>query len=809
MVSKPLTKSELLAKYNSKTWQESFQRMLSIASLLQSCIISSDYRIPDDLNSAIALTPYGQQVVNHLKTQEKVEVKEARLQCFLVMAYSEPLVDVEATDADKVVAAISKQILARQILHPYIHGRFLYDQMADAFKEEREYLGIDDTQSLLAEGYIGVWQVDNYVTGPFGILKSSVKRNHAPSTRIPLQHCVDPSCGAVHKVRLTTDYDAPINKSYTRFFNYLERNKQEPSDWAGFLLEISDGSKKAFDDQNSSSLFYALGELLSLHELRTLVICMLNNGQAAEVRSLLENRGFKGSSEALCADLTHPQLMQLALMLSDASLLHAIDRLILIGQVRVPRGEVRRLTIHRGVRQGKWGLQPEICEFGIRFSSSASGLPILRLRRLIHEIYPIDDTVAYRQLEWLLRATPGASIEGRLEQFLRRAAPEAIVRTLILNSFDNLRKTYSELNLEIMDDHSDDLATARILWKLGFSIERSPEPHESFWRLHDSLTNLARAATASSSVDEEAISSAAGAYFKTLEGLLEDSLVYATWALHGDHIEDAYPFSFDADGSRDDAFSVLTKAAREKTSVGSEPIIFADKNTLFPLIRGFAILGELLRSLTDSKETESLLRAQIPEFVTNTKLISFPFLHRHVFLDLRPASQSRLIFDLLEFSRLLTASDICGIRNDLLHFRRSTADPTRVTDSLESVRTAVRKAEQAGIVRTQYEWSSRSSDEWGRSTVVLTGKSGQEAKFALPTPYDSIGLPDLRRDQFLFHHAIFDEPNEMLRFSSVQVSEYAQLWKTYPRRAVSPQASIAKQARSEGGDDIASYGATR
>lgn len=802
MAEKPFTKGELIEMYGSAEWQEQFLHLLSLTALLRGCIIPSNYRVPDEMNAAIALTPYGQQAVNYLKTRESVGVKEARLQCLLVAAYREPMIDVEKTDSAAIITSISHQITEQQIRHPYIFGRHLYDRAADLFRDERDYLGVEDTVKLLAESYAGVWQVDEIVTGPYGILHSSTKRSLSPSTRIRLQHCVDPSCQLVHKIRLTTDYEAPINKTFHKMNDYLEKGGQDPSDWAGYIESISDNSKTTYNDLSTHATVYVLGELLAEDELRQLLVHLLNGGLAKPVRTHLESLGIRGSSADICQDLNHAQLMQLALLQSDKVILAALDSLILSSDLNVPLGEVRSLRIHSDLRHGAWGLRPEINKFGVRFSSSMSGLPILRLRRLIHELYPVLDENSRIDLDWQLRSIGGSSVEGRREEYLRRQSPDSIVANLVMHSRTTRDQAFLELQLEVDPEETDEVSIARILWKLGFSSDAPPEPHSKFWQHHDKITNLARAATLSTTVDEDAISAAGGVYFKALEGLLEDSLVYATWALSNDHFLDPYPYSYDSDSVRGEAFNQLTKAAHAASTSGVDTIVYSEnKNTLFPLIRGFSILSDFLAGLLKEKNSPEQLRIEIPEYVKKTSLKEFPFRHKSAFLDLLPASQNRLISDLRELSKLLASSGICEARNDLLHFRRSTADATKLTDALEAVRTAIRKAEQAGLVRTQYAWKERSVDEWGRSTVILASSSGQSVHFAFPTAYDWLGLPPLEKDQFLFHHAVFDEPNEMLRFSPGQVSPFTELWKNYPRRAAAPQASIAKQAQSDGGED--------
>ncbi|MCW2297628.1 hypothetical protein [Rhodococcus erythropolis] len=796
MAESRLTKFELLEKYSSKEWQSKFLRLLSLTSILKGSIISVNYRVPDEVNEAIVLTPYGQQVLNYLIKQEKIGPKEARLQCLLVLSYVDILVDVENTDQEKLVNSIGRQIHDGALRFPYIYGRLLYDKVADSFSEEREYLNVEDTSKLLTETPTGVWQADNIIIGPYGVVVSDVQRTLPPSQRIPLQHCVDPACHVVHKVHLTTSYEAPINRSMYKMEEYLEKGGQEPSDWAGFIEEVSNGRARSFNDSDSSSVPYSLGDLLSIEELRSLLVRMLDTGMARSVRTFLESLGVKGPADKLTGELDHAQLMQLLLIQSDESIISALDEQVKAGEIRVPAGEVRSLKVHHGVRRGVWGLSSELSRYGLRFTSQAPGLSHLRLRRLIHGLYSIDDKEQSSELDWQLRSTRGSSLKGRREEYLRTAPPKDIIRRLVLRDRAKVAQVCMDLQIEWSSElKNDDLINA-IMWKLGFRLEVDEEDHRSFWPKHDEMTNLARAANLSTSVDEDRISSGAGVYFKSLEGVLEDSLVYTAWSLCSDHYSSASPFVYDYESARGEVMGVLTKVSAENSAEARDSIRFGENNTLFSLIRGFDLLAQHLDKIRSYFGKPESSRKDLPRYHGKTELKKFPFVHKVLFLDLLPSSQLRLIQDLKEFARLLSSSGICESRNDLLHFRRSTADVEKLTDALEFVRTAVRKAEQVGIVRTLYRLHSKKVDEWGRSTTSLISGGGQVVNFSRPSPYDWLGLPGLEKPQYLFHYAIFEEPNEMFRFLPGRSSEYSAMWSNFPRRPATSGASIAKQSKS-------------
>jgi len=205
------TKFELARDHADPDWQQQFLRILALTSTLRESIISSDYRIPDEINNAIYLTQYGSDIAQTLTKKHDVPYKEAKMLCFLILAYRDLLVDIEKTNYPVLVDEIGKHIKDGIIRHPFVFGRVLYDKAAELFPDEHKYLSVSDTSRLLEGTPCGVWQAGELTMGPYGLVKSFEERQLSPRTKIPLQHCSDPSCDILHYVQLTTDYEAPIN----------------------------------------------------------------------------------------------------------------------------------------------------------------------------------------------------------------------------------------------------------------------------------------------------------------------------------------------------------------------------------------------------------------------------------------------------------------------------------------------------------------------------------------------------------------------------------------------------------------------
>lgn len=410
-------------------------------------------------------------------------------------------------------------------------------------------------------------------------------------------------------------------------------------------------------------------------------------------------------------------------------------------------------------------------------------------------MFSLDDPAANPDLSWQLRTVGGIGVRGKLESYIRTTAPRTTIKELILRDHDRVAWMCSKLGITWSTDDTDEYLLNSIIWKLGFDALVDDNLSIDFWRKHDDMTHLAQAASLNTVVDEDKISAGAGVYFRRLEGLLEDALVYCTWALCTDHIIEADPFVYVYDDARQSAMQTLTRMSEAINS--KDPIIYGDNNTLYPLIRGFDILAEHLNSLLGESKSALHLREAMPEYHGKTSIKEFPLLHTIPFLDLLGSSQAKIIDDLKSLSRDLSSSRIHESRNALLHFRRSSADVNALTMALETVRTAIRRAEQSGIVRTLYVRDYIQTDEWARSTVSLRSREGQSVTFFRPTPFDWLGMPDMGSPQFLFHSALFAEPNEMLRFSNGRPSEYSRKWSSYPRRPTSSGASVANHSKSK------------
>ncbi|QWS33685.1 hypothetical protein [Curtobacterium aetherium] len=768
-----LSKKQLLNKYPDQNWRERFIRLGNLSDLLGDCIIRGDYTVPDELNQAIALSGYGDKVFKSLlqknglkqnakSPQDAIKPNDARLMCFLTFTHTDVLVDIERTDIDAIERSIGSQILAGRIRYPFIFGRELYDRAADLFPTERGRLNIDETDDLLEGTSIGVMQSGDYVTGPYGLLRSSASRDVPVFRTVPLYHCADADCDAVHRTELATDFEAPVNRNREKLRKILEDESREASSWGSFLAEVSGFNRKYFDEGSTDTIAFLIGDALSDSELARLAEALLKDG-SSQMQAMIDASGrtiTRGRGK-FSAGLGRAEWLQLILLCGDEAIVGAVDALVHAERISVPEGEVRRPMVNGSAHSGAFRLQAHLSRFGVGVRPLSLSVASARLRRLLDELYAVGTSADATELDWQLRGVDAPEREGRLEEFFRNAHPRDVLTRLVLSRRSDLLTAGHKLGMRIrsIGEQSDDELLDTLMWKLGFDVNPSEARHARFWRLHESLKRLTDEASISTMSDTESIRSVASNYFVALEELLLDSLVFVIWAFNTDHHVSNRRYTYDPDAERSKAIAILNAMSEEATSGAEYVIRFEDdKNELYSLCRGFGILAGGLDKLVSRAGDFERDQEGMPEYAEHTVLQTFPFLHTRPFLDVNESARATILRSLREVSRLLDAGKVSDVRNSYLHFRRSNAELDSMIEALEATSGAVRLLEQNGFYRSVYRRVAMQLDEWGRSAITLRDESGRNAVFARPSKMDWGGLPPLDAPQYVVTSAQIGEP---------------------------------------------------
>lgn len=802
MLVKRLNRTELATKYPDEQWRQKLLDLLSLVAILRGCIIDNSYRPSEELNAAILLSEVGTRVRTQLTLKEKVNAKDANVLALLGLVHVEPLVDVERIDLDQLADAISGEIVAGELRFPLIFGRALYDQAAELFHEERDYLNHEDTLRLLDGMPQGVFQAGRYLIGPYGIRKRDFERHLNPTTSVPLQHCADYACGLVHRVQLTTSIEAGVNKDRPALNKLLDQISDDPSEWNAFVADFTESRTNGYAVEGHETICFLIGDAFSDLELRKLI------DQAAKVRGAdlheaTKSLGLKDTGKDDLELLNRPQLLQVLFMLPDESLAVILDSAVRESVISIPGDEVRRPRTNASLRSGAWNLRSQISRLGTRSLSVETSLPLLRLSTLARSLFDVNSPDEIEELAWILRGTAGNTPRERLEEFLRTSEPIQVIETLVLARRVNANTVCSELGIPIDQDNQS--LRDSILWKLGFPLPRSSDLRDKYWLLHHSLESLAKTASVELTRTAEGLRAASSDYFVCLEQFLFDSLSFATWALLEDHYSSNDPFVFFETQAREFTISTLNATANEdgdKYQLSNEPVLSS-------IVEGYIRLSKLLGSLRDNSEMHRRDQEEFPKFSNLTSLQQFPFQHIHPFLDLLPESQVKLKEALAEIGSELKNSGIMTARNGLHHAKTRVPTVAEVEEALQKARAALDRLESVGCVRGTYSIASTHINAWGGATTTLTS-NGRSISFSTPSTFAWNKLPSLDRPVYLMQGAVFAPPNEMLRFLEGFESEYRNYWRNYPRRPQPGNREVSNQSQSAAVPvETGSYAASR
>ncbi|MEU9505415.1 hypothetical protein AB0D32_03925 [Micromonospora sp. NPDC048170] len=774
-----LSAQGLAEKYPDPNFRVALKNLLNLQVLLDGCLIAEKYRVPPELHQPIQLTDDGERAFDTLGRRGVIPYPETRLMCLLALWNIDVLVDPIATDINALVKAIGKDIAEQRIRFPYTLGRSLYDKAAEELEINsiRNGLNSAETQTFLQGTPQGVFQSGPFVTGPYGLLRSKEHRIIDP-VRYIWYHCSDVTCESSHRYDLQTSMDAPINELRPKFHKYLERESKEPSDWWGYLKDLGPNSPSVYrdfyNDLSADSLIYTLGDCLVISELRSLFSWLITNTD--ELSAAIAD--IPGVSGATAESMNEAQLLQLIAVARNAEIVRGLDSLILQSTIEIPYNEIRRPVMNRR-GTGPYGLITEINRYGVRLDSPYFTIGPLRLRRLIAEMYPLDNERERTELDWQMRDELAETTEARIEKFVQNRSPRDVVSSLLLVRHSNL--IVATENLMIQDDllRDDEDRVNSVLWKLGFSISDGLDQYSDFWRYLDATKRACRSAGVNPQMlDIEQIRREAGPFFPELERVLKDCLAFATWALLTDHHGSAKRFVYRPD---DDAPSALRRLheMQAKDEQGRRLSFSADAN-LYALVRGFGVLADHLDSLMAQEQQFLRDPSEVPKWAEAQKIQIFPFVHTVPFLDLLPESQQGIVDGLRKASQRMASVEVSDVRNSLAHPR--TADVVKLGIVLETVEEVVTFFRTAGYMRQQFRPVKTETDEAGNSLTILSDPFGQTVSVHEPSYFDWLDLPAAVAGVHFMAAAYFYEPSRMLRFVTETKSAFSGKWGNYPRR---------------------------
>src|ERR1019366_443708 len=264
-----LNKAELRAKYRNTQSLEKLKTLFSVREFFVTALKPSDFAVPEEFTCVVP-TAAGQAIMQQLEQLEppKLEQWEALYVVFLLFHHQDLLIDVEQTDPSGLIRALGRLTQDRAITFPWIFDHLLYDRAFALFPEQPDRLSKRESEQLLTDTPIGVFQVGKLVCGPGGIFESEQSRYMPPTRELLLWHCPDITCNAAHQSHLSGG-ETKYSELRSQIRSALNRRSLR-SDWPQFLA----GELIAYewtDDFSLVNLPELLGSAFSASELKILL----------------------------------------------------------------------------------------------------------------------------------------------------------------------------------------------------------------------------------------------------------------------------------------------------------------------------------------------------------------------------------------------------------------------------------------------------------------------------------------------------------------------------------------------------------
>ncbi|TRZ38511.1 hypothetical protein CEQ21_24300 [Niallia circulans] len=757
-----------------------------IKTFLMQSILNNNYKPNSLFGEAICLSPLGEKVIKELFNEEieksgvKTEMKLAAL------VGSIQTIDINNTDIDKLLKSAHEEIKRERLLFPYIFGRELYDKFYDLYNQ-LDRLNYKETITLLKGSQNGVFQVDNLISGPFGLLISQENRNFMPLRPVPVHHCSDSSCQVLHITELSTIVSNI--STYERKIREHLRNHPETNT----IPKVSRlRATNQFDDNNLDELIVLLGTF-ALEELQVLLGYLIDNFRNLRTYFPTDNefrRYWQGNGEKISSKLQHAECLQLIFLCKDLDIVESLEKLIYENKIHIPATEIRRPHFRRNFKRS-FKITTECSKFGIRCvvknGYTEINTALIRLKNLITMLY--TDSNNLERLNWKLRNIHGDNFEEKIEKYLLSEDPKRILMNLIFDNPDYVLKTFKYLKYGDFEfpysPLKEDFVINKILWKLGFNSMNFPEYLSVFWKRHNQFQKTIKVNDIVSEEDREVIRSAGVNYFVSLEEILDYSLSFITWSLLSDHYLDTN-FVFNLDSAR--TFMVESINSYEYSISDSDFLVLdgEGKNTLYPLIKGFTVLAELCEKYLAEKENYKRPLSEYPYYHMKTDIYKFPFEYKITMLNINESEIKKLIDFLRDVTVILETNNISNVRNRIKHNRPINEFPTseELMNTCEVINQLIKGMENSGIMPQLYIYSGTEIDQYGRGEAKFKNYRDVPIQINNNSQFNRCGLPEYNVPQIIIPNIHIRNSIDKLRFHYQEKSLYSIFWENYPKHKI-------------------------
>jgi hypothetical protein len=761
---------------------DAYVHCFALSSFLTGVLPSVEWNPPAGIADAVALTTAGEHAERLLIDQGfTATADERRLGVLGAFARKDLLIEPAGCDRDALESMISQALNEGSLRLVWDFGFEFSARVVDLFGGHRASLTPDEAQQLLAGLPQGVWQVATLIGGPYGLLKSAEVRRLLPDVHGGAIPCRDPACTNLHSVPLPRDASKILSAE-----RVIASGMPMPVNTWFRVFDLLTGDRERYlDDMNPAALAVTLANGFTPAERSRILADLIREDsesiRAAAAANPTLSDVFRASADNIAASAGEAETLQLLLLVPDALLVNTVERVIDAGDITIPLTEIRdSVYTLRRLDNGLWRVTCEVASQGVRFRPTTRDVSLLRLRRLIVNVYNTERDAS--DLQWKLATVVTSAHADPLDEYLRRETPENVLHALILQNRDTLERAFQHLGLGNFtlprDRESVRRVAQKILWKLGFAVQEFPDILPRLWEQHTANREIsARYAEPYDTRAQHAIRGVAVNFFVHLEEVLDLTLSYVTWALLHDHYGQPRRdrFRFDLEAAR--AFTVNQLSGR---LIGADELVLrADgKNTLFPLVAGLGELAKLAHEKL-SADVQSSQRAAtgFPFWAERTDLETFPFLHTLPLLDISAPEREEVIRELEAVPAVFSRGNVLDVRNRLEHKRDPFPDRSEIEGALSAIEACIASLEAVGICPSVYLPTRSRAESPGRSELVLRDYRGVEHSLFLPSRVGRVSLPVWSEGQLIFKGARLAGTDECLRFRYSEPSEFRTFWK--------------------------------
>lgn len=759
-----------------KNYKENLNKLFNLRIALSNCVfMREDIIEKTDLN--LQFTPLGERLINHLtKKHSDKNVNLIKLAVFIDFYHEDLYLKIAESDISNVEKQISKWIVDESIRYPWVYGKDLYDKYYTDFETQEEELDYEETCKLLKNTYKGVFQINELIISPFGLLKSKVKRRHYPELEMKLWHCSDPSCSGFHTAQFYNSDDSLILSLLNKIDLY--NSKKDVFDIENDIENKIDDDDEYFNPNNLRGTYELLGNSFGAEEHKNILQSII---EKENIRDLLPSKIRKGSALEIVQKMTKDQCFSLILIVDDKIIFEHIDRLIDEKIIIIPDTEIRESHSRKGFGQYRSFIQCN--KLGLRVNSKFAELSLARLRKLIKEV---NSESPYReQLEWKLRDfNESSSIDHKISNFIVDQTPQKAIHETIYTGPVQLEKTFGSLPGYFSMPNSQESEIKlieKIAWKLGFSINLYPSFIEDFWNNLSKFKADVFLQSTYNEGDKSKIRSSAVNLFVSMEEILQQSLSFIAWALLSDHYLES-KFIYVYEDARQFMISKL-----DNFEYSSDQFLKFDKsgkNTLFPLINGFNALTKLCDQIIIDKEKYKRKLSEFPSYYNNDPLKVFPFEHKIFLLDLKALEYQKIKTEIKSISSEFGKGKILDIRNRLQHNREDFPSQQEILEAITSIEKSFSILENEGLYPNVYLFDKSITDEYKRTKISVKNYKGNLVNFYVTPELIGLHIPNAHKPLIVIDHLMIGLTNHPVVFRYKEKSSYQAYWKDYPKKKI-------------------------